>query len=101
MRQYTTPSILITVEGIDLTSFDIWVTFTQGAHVLTVQNPPMELDSDGNTVLTVKLSQCDTAGFKVGMLKIQVNWLDEFGERNASRRGIMSVDSNLLDRVLP
>ena len=101
MRQYTTPTIPITVEGLDLTAFSVWVTFTQGSHVLTIEDPTMELDVDGNTVLSVELGQCQTAGFRVGMAKVQVNWINQYGKRDATEEGVLPVDGNLLDRVLP
>lgn len=100
MRRYTTPTLPLIVQGIDLTGADVWVTLAQKAHIITVDDANMELDEDGNTVISVDLTQFQTAEFREGTMKVQVNWIDELGRRNASNEALITVDGNLLDRVL-
>lgn len=100
MRRYTTPTVTVTVEGVDITGCDVYVTIAQGQHAATFENAPMEL-VDSDTAISVDMSQCETAGFRPGLAKVQVNWIDEYGKRNALQEGAIAIDGNLLDRVLP
>lgn len=100
MRRYTTPELPLIVQGVDITDCDVYVTIAQKTHVLTVDDAAMELDGDGNTVITVDLSQFDTAEFREGSAKVQVNYIDGQGRRNATEEAVITIGGNLLDKVL-
>lgn len=97
MRRYTTPTVTVTVEGIDLTDQDVLVTFQQQGRTLTVEAPAMALEG-ADTVISVPLTQLQTGGFAEGGLSVQVNWLDGHGHRDATTVGWLQVEQNLLAR---
>lgn len=99
MRRFTTPTLTITVEGVDLTAQEVMVTFQQRNRKLTVERPAMEL-VDGDTVISVPLTQLQTGGFAEGSAEVQVNWLDGHGHRDATTIGAVQVERNLLAEVV-
>lgn len=99
MRQWTTPTEELTVEGVDLTGCDVWVSITQGARTVEVRNPQMETDGT-DTTLYVELTQAQTGRLKVGKAEVQVNWLDAADKRNATETVVVDVTKNLLRRVV-
>lgn len=99
MRRYTTPTVTVEVEGVDLTSSTVLVTFQQRSNRLTVEGPTMTLQ-DEDTIISVPLSQLQTGGFAEGSVEVQVNWLDGYGHRNATTVGAIQVERNLLAEVV-
>ena len=99
MRRYTTPTVTLTVKGVDLTGMDVLVTFSQACRTLTVENPSMTLDGE-DTVISVPLTQVQTGGFADGSVEVQVNWLDGYGHRDATTVGTIEVGRNLLAQVV-
>lgn len=99
MRRFTTPTVTVTVEGVDLTAQDVLVTFSQRGNRLTVEGPQMAL-VDGDTTISIPLSQLQTGGFAEGSVEVQVNWLDGFGHRDATTVGAIQVERNLLAEVV-
>lgn len=99
-RRYTTPVPPLIVSGMDLTTYDVYVTISQGSHSLTIEDAEMELDADGNTIITFDMSQITTAEFREGPAKVQVNFIDDQGRRNATNEAAVTIGGNLLDRVL-
>lgn len=100
MRRYTTPTVELTVKGVDLTGMDVLVTFAQACRKITVENPTMTLSTGGDTVIEVPLTQLQTGGFTEGSVEVQVNWLDALGNRDATTVGTIEVERNLLDEVV-
>lgn len=98
MRRYTTPTVELAVRGADLTGCECWVSITQGASRIETQAEP-ELDGE-DTTLTVQLTQEQTGMLRQGSARVQVNWIDEGGHRNATTIREVEVDGNLLDRVV-
>lgn len=99
MRRYTTPTVTVEVEGVDLTTSTVLVTFQQRNNRLTVEGPAMELQGE-DTVISVPLSQLQTGGFAEGSVEVQVNWLDGYGHRDATTVGAIQVERNLLAEVV-
>ncbi len=99
MRRYTTPTISLTVEGVDLTGMDTYVTISQGGTELTVTNAAASFDG-ADTTIALALTQEQTERFRVGEAKVQVNWVGGDGMRNATTIGRLQVDDNLLRRVV-
>lgn len=100
MRRYTTPTVELIVEGVDLTEYTVYVSFVQGRHALNIEGAECSLDEDGNTVVAVSLTQLQTAGFQEGAARVQVNWLDLAGNRNATEIGKLSIEPNLMEETL-
>ena len=99
MRQFTTVADEVTVEGVDLTSADVYVTYVQGKSELTIEEPEVEYtgteEQVGDSVVKVSLDQLQTGEFKVGVAKRQVNWVTEEG-RWATEVATVQVKENLL-----
>ena len=99
MRQFTTVADEVTVEGVDLTSADVYVTYVQGKSELTIEKPEVEYtgteEQVGDSVVKVSLDQLQTGEFKVGVAKRQVNWVTEDG-RWATDVATVQVKENLL-----
>lgn len=106
MINYTTPTIVLTVEGVDLTGMDVYVTLEQGAHELTKTGEDLtitiETESEQtNTVLATVLTQAESAAFDFGKSAlVQVNWISAQGVRCATEIGKIAVMRNLLDEVV-
>lgn len=99
MRRYTTPTVTVEVEGVDLTASTVLVTFQQRNNRLTVEGPSMALQGE-DTIISVPLSQLQTGGFAEGSVEVQVNWLDGYGHRDATTVGAIQVERNLLAEVV-
>lgn len=96
--RYTTPTIELQIDGIDLTSCDLSVSFSQGVQRLDVQ--PSRVTYDGDTHILVELSQEQTALFFEGSVKAQVNWLDPAGNRDATKIASLEWYGNLMNKVV-
>lgn len=105
MINYTTPTITLTVEGVDISSFDVYVTLEQGKTELTKNGADLTITTETvqqttNTIIAFTLSQTESATFDYSRyVNVQVNWFNN-GIRNATEIETMEVMRNLLDRVL-
>lgn len=104
MIRYTTPSHTLVVEGQDITAHDVYITYKQvnpddidtdypngiyhggrTARETTITVQPITKTLSGNdTVLTAYLTQAQTAQFKPGVVRVQVNWKTSGGIRHAT-----------------
>ena len=103
MRRYTTPTIQLTIAGIDLTGTDVYVTFSQGERTLTITDPALVYDSSngGLTTIYVPLTQAQTAKFNVSSpVNVQVNWIDSNEMRNATDVKQIPVLINTLQEII-
>jgi len=106
MINYTTPTITLTVEGVDLSSTDVYVTLEQGSHELNKSGAALTVttethDQITDTNITFTLSQLESASFRFNMaVSVQVNWIDAAGTRLATEIKTVPVMRNLLDRVI-
>ena len=101
-RKYTTPTKRLRVKNIDLTRMRVWVTFSQNrfSQSVTKIDCPMELDGN-DTLITVTLTQSETAKFYTNeKVKIQVNYMDANGNRQATDVIFENVTDNLLKKVV-
>lgn len=99
MITWTTPTLMLTVKGVKLENVSVAVTITQGATSYTFEDPNIQYVGC-NTVLTVKLTQEQTSTLNPAMAKVQVNWVDDFGNRNATKIKTVSFGDNLLKEVI-
>lgn len=102
MIKYTTPTISLIVEGVDITSHDIYVTLEQGNIELIKKGSDLIVsteDEDTNIVFT--LTQEESARFDYNQrVSVQVNWITSAGVRAATEIKTIGVMKNLLDKVI-
>lgn len=97
MIRWTTPTLILTIKGIDLTACDVYVTVEQGSKEITLQ-AAVSYD-DPNTVLTVEYTQAQTSLLHIGEAEIQANWVKD-GRRDATLPKTIYVEKNLLDEEI-
>lgn len=95
MRRWTTPTHELVVEGVDLTGCDVYVDYKQGSRTRRVKCEPEYDGSD--TVLEVTWTQEQSAVFKPGEVEVQVNWITEAGDRDATKIATFEATRNLLN----
>lgn len=104
MIPYTSPTEQYSVNGIDLSSAEIYVTYRQkNKHGKTVIKTfrPTNVEYDGEaTTFEVELSQADTADFEVGEAELQINYLLD-GKRAPTFVKTIYVGTQLLEKELP
>ena len=106
MINYTTPSISLVVESVDLTGQDVYVSLEQGNHELTKTGDSLIITTDTHggqtdTESVFTLSQMESASFNFGKsVSIQVNWINASGVRDATEIKTIGVMRNLLDEVI-
>ena len=94
----TTPQSVLRCKGVDLSGWDVFVTFEQGAHELTVTDVDVEVVEWGS-IVRFTLTQEDTLGFREGTGKVQVRAV-RGREAIASRKSYVDVAGVLLDGVI-
>lgn len=99
MIPYTTPTIELTVRGVDLTAVDTYVSIEQGDTQLTITDADVSYEN-GATVISVTLTQAQTAAFKRGSCDVQVNWVDGGGKRYATLVQSINIGAQLLTEVV-
>ena len=101
IRRYTTPTQELKVMGIDLTSFDVYVTYKQGHIRATFSGDDVHVSYDGtDTVIRVSFSQEESAKFEDKKpAEVQVNWFVN-GKRNATCIKETLILRNLLEEVI-
>ena len=106
MINYTTPTIALIVENIDLTGKDIYVTLEQGKHELTKSGTELTVTTQTeeqitDTHISFKLTQEESASFDYNKnVSVQVNWISSTGNRMATEIKNIGVMRNLLDEVI-
>lgn len=106
MIKYTTPTITLTIKGVDITDYQAYVTFVQGSHKLTKSGS--DLDMTATTIgdvtytqITLVLSQEESAAFDENQrVRVQVNWISDEGVRGATKIRKVEALANLLDEVI-
>lgn len=105
MINYTTPSLTLVVDGIDISAYDIYATLEQGLNKLTKATDELTVDTETvggktNTVITMTLTQEESAKFFYDKpVNAQVNWLVD-GQRFATDIKQIPVMRNLLNRII-
>lgn len=101
MRRGTTPTLTITVTGMDVADLTtIKVTFKQGDTELTKSTDEVSVDTENNTI-AVFLTQEETLKFDNGSIYVQIRGLLADGVTAiASAIKSFSMDKILLDGVI-
>jgi len=106
MINYTTPTIVLTVEGVDLTGDDVYVSLEQGCHEMVKTGNDLIITTDTHgqitdTIITFTMSQEESASWNFGKsVSVQVNYITPDGVRDATEIKTVSVMRNLLDEVI-
>jgi len=107
MINYTTPTITLKVEDVDISSgFDVYATLEQGKHKLTKTGNDLTLTTETvqqhtHTIITFELSQTESGSFDYARyVDVQVNWLDGNDKRGATEIKTIEVMRNLLNEVI-
>ena len=102
MIQYTTPTLTLRIRDVRLSdSDDVWLTLqphdrqTLKGAPLTISAPDVAVEG-GDTLVSAKLTQAQSASLPVGAVWAQVNWLSADGTRGATKRANFAVEANLL-----
>lgn len=94
--QYTTPIEQFVIEDTDLTGCRVWVSYQQGKRELDVEATSITFDESDSTI-AVQLTQEQSAMFRAGKVKIQVNWITFDGYRGATEIKDVEWLPNLLE----
>lgn len=104
MINYTTPSITLEVEGADLTTQDVYVTIVQGSIELTKKGTDLTISYDSQkdiSTIVFTLTQTESASFAFNKgAKLQVNFINSSGVRDATNIAEIGVLKNLLDKEI-
>lgn len=107
MINYTTPTISLTVEAIDLSDgYDVYVSLEQGKTELTKTGANLIISTDTHdqvtdTIIIFTLTQEESASFNLGKsVSVQVNYINSAGVRDATEMKTIPVMKNLLDEVI-
>lgn len=106
MINYTTPTISLTVEGVDLSGMDTYVSLEQGQKELTKTGEDLIIEpiigtETTDTKITFTLTQEESAFYDFGKsVSVQVNWVSSSNVRDATEIKTFPVMRNLLDKVV-
>lgn len=106
MINYTTPTLSLTVEGVDLSGMDTYVSLEQGQKELTKTGEnltiePIVGEETTDTKIAFTLTQEESAMFNFGKsVSLQVNFINASGVRDATEIKTIPVMRNLLDEVI-
>ena len=103
MRKYTTPTLVVRIDGKNLEECDVYVTLAQGNKRVTYTNEDfesVEADACGVTA-KITLTQEQTAAFSMGQeVSVQANVMDKTGHRAATDIMRIGIWGNLLEEVI-
>lgn len=101
MVSYTTPQITLLIEGIDLTGQDkdIYVSIGNKCLVTKSGEDVSAVLSGEDTLVYVRLTQEESARL-LGLCKVQVNWINDQGIREATEIETIEVTPNMLQEVI-
>ena len=98
MIRGTTPTFILTVDGVDLTmAKNVYVTFAQRNTKLTKTGQDIEVSSGQ---VEVYFSQAESLKFSTGAIMIQMNWTYDDGSRACTDIVSTDVGKNLEEGVL-
>ena len=107
MRIFTTPTLTLQVEGVDLTGED-HVAFSLSdpteSHVVTKEDNALTLTKVGSdTKVSMTLTQAESGSFKPNKMgKAEVNWWNNSGtSRGATEIVDIPIKNNILKKVKP
>lgn len=101
MYQGTTPSIILEIEGMDLSDATVYVSFKRGNEVLTKSDVTVTYDSEEQiSAIACPLTQEETLGFRAGTVQVQVRFIYEDGQAYATDKAEITVDNVIYPEVI-
>ena len=108
MIQYTTPRVTLRIKNVELDQtdavklalrpYDKTAKKLFGTPLIFV-NPTVTV-ADGNTRVSVRLTQAQSGSLPVGLVAAQANWKHVDGLRGATKRAYLTVEENLIDEEM-
>lgn len=106
MYRGTTPTLLFTIEGIDLTGCTVYISISDSAHKRTwtwnnADNPGIQISTteEGCSIL-LPLTQEETLVIPPARALVQVRWINEDGVARATDVAAFNVDDVLYQEVI-
>lgn len=101
----TTPVYTFHIEGIDISGNSVFLTIQQDDFRKTWCNKTDKevfrvTNENGNTALTLYLSQSDTLAFRPGVAEVEVKWLSADGIVSATNIASVNFTRTLLEEVI-
>lgn len=106
VKRGTTPIYTLNIGGKSLKKCRVFVTFEQDGKAITKTGDDIDVenkvDESGEplSVISVSLTQSDTLGFDTGVARVQVNWIDQLGNRGETDIETINFEPTLLDEVI-
>lgn len=100
MRRFTTPTLTLDIEGLDLTGWHTVTAIKQGNDVLEIENAPCEATENGSR-LTIQLTQEQTGIFSADSnASVQVRFINENGYAGATNIKGINITPVLVGGVI-
>lgn len=101
MYQGTTPTLTLNVEGADLTDKTVFVTIRCGNYTLTKTGDDIAISyADGVSTVVVRLTQQETLKMRESTATVQIRFVDENGNADATNKASFDVESVLYHAVI-
>lgn len=101
MYQGTTPALTMQVEGADLTDKTVFVTIRCGNYSLTKTGEDVAVSyADGNSTVVIRLTQRETLLMQEPTATVQIRFVDENGNADATNKADFEVQESLYSAVI-
>ena len=102
MRRGTTPTLELTLTGVEAIAADtLYVTLKQSHIEITKTNSDLSIeDGDSESVINLYLSQQETLSLRKGTCEIQVRGINALGDAWASDIAAINIKEILRDGVI-
>lgn len=101
MYQGTTPALTMHVADVNLTDKTVFVTIRCGGYVLTKTGEDVAVSyADGNSIVVIRLTQGETLQMRRPEASVQIRFVDENGNADATNTATFDVESVLHHAVI-
>lgn len=101
MYQGTTPALVLRVKDKDLTEATIFASIRTGTNVVTKTGDDLTVTTDdGDTLVTMTLTQNETLKLNTGDALIQIRYIDENGLAWATTKAKVTVKDVIYKEVI-
>ena len=101
MYQGTTPTLVLTIAGHDLTDANVFVTLENGKKQWTLEGDRLTIaNAEGSSTITISFSQEETFRLPTGTMKCQVRWVTSDNAAYVTDTVNLSVNGVLLQKVI-
>lgn len=101
MYQGTTPALTLNVEGANLTDKTIFVTIRCGNYTMTASGDDVAVSyAEGVSTVVIRLTQQQTLQMRESTATVQIRFVDENGNADATSKATFDVESVLYHAVI-